>query len=134
MFTGIIQTIKPVTAVTMQGEIVSISIAKPSDWTMKEGESISINGVCSTVVTTAPDVFTVEYMPETRRKTTTDLWKIDDALNLEKSLRVGDSLDGHFVLGHIDTVGEVVNIIHEGDSRAIEIMIPREFIPHVAYK
>jgi riboflavin synthase len=77
---------------------------------MKLGESIAINGVCSTVASIHGDFFTVEYIPETLRKTTIQNWRIADILNLEKSLRVGDSLDGHFVMGHVDTVGELIEI------------------------
>lgn len=113
MFTGIIQATSILADISMRSDIVSISLSIPENWSIRLGESIAINGVCSTVARKSESDFMVEYMPETLRKTTIAGWKIGDSLNLEKSLRVGDSLDGHFVMGHVDTTGELTEIKEE---------------------
>ena len=73
-------------------------------------------------------------MPETLRKTTVQNWNIGGVLNLEKSLRVGDGLDGHFVMGHVDTIGELIDIQEEGESRVFTISLSPEFLRYVVYK
>jgi riboflavin synthase len=134
MFTGIIQHTSVITNISTQADIVSVSLTIPENWSIELGESISINGVCSTVARKGDTEFTVEYMPETLRKTTVSQWGIGGVYNLEKSLRVGDGLDGHFVMGHIDTVGTITNITPEGDSQVFEIALPPEFLHYIAYK
>jgi len=134
MFTGIIQHTSVVTDIREQAGIVSVSFIIPEKWNIELGESIAINGVCSTVAHKSDTEFIVEYMPETLRKTTVSQWKNGGTYNLEKSLRVGDGLDGHFVMGHIDTVGTLTNIIPEGDSQVFEITLSHEFLRYIAYK
>jgi len=73
-------------------------------------------------------------MPETLRNTTSPNWRERGILNLEKSIKAGQSLDGHFVLGHIDTVGTIVQIRSEGESRIISITIAAEYRRYIVYK
>ena len=134
MFTGIIQSTTTLTDISMKWDILSVTFQVLENWEITLGESIAINGVCSTVAWKNESEFIVEYMPETLRKTTIHCWKMGDTLNLEKSLRVGDRLDGHFVMGHIDTIGELVGIIEEWDSRVFEISLPEEFLRFIVYK
>lgn len=134
MFTGIIQSMSALESLSYHKEILSIRIVTPPSWEVALGESIAVNGVCSTVVASDTTTFTVQYMPETLRKTAIGTWVQNDTVNLEKSLRVGDSLDGHFVMGHVDGVGQIVNMIHEGESRVYEIVLSEDFIRYIAYK
>ena len=87
---------------------------------VKAGESISVNGVCSTVKKAGKNI-SFEYMPETLKLTNLGLLKKGDMVNLETSLRFGDKLDGHIVLGHIDGKGKILKIKKEGNSQVFEI-------------
>lgn len=118
----------------MFGEVLVVDFVLPKGFKTKLGSSISINGVCSTVTKISKTTFSVGYMKETLDKTTVRSWGKNKLVNLEPSLRLGDGLDGHFVYGHIDTVGAVKNIIKKGDSRVIEIATPKEFLKFVVYK
>ncbi len=69
------------------------------------GDSISVNGCCLTVTQLRGKVFSADVSPETLRCTSLGKWKVGERLNLERSLRVGDRLDGHIVQGHVDGVG-----------------------------
>jgi len=101
---------------------------------IKIGASISCDGVCLTVVKKTSNDFIAELMPETLRLTKFQDSKKGDLINLEKSLKVGGRLDGHFVMGHVDGVGEVKKI--EQDKEYINLIIntPTELIKFLAYK
>ncbi|MEO2087909.1 MAG: riboflavin synthase, partial [Gemmataceae bacterium] len=69
------------------------------------GESVAVNGTCLTVVRSDPATFDFQVGPETVRRTVLGALAAGDAVNLERSLRVGDAIGGHFVTGHVDCVG-----------------------------
>tara|TARA_B100000686_G_scaffold311570_1_gene355364 strand:- start:11 stop:523 length:513 start_codon:yes stop_codon:yes gene_type:complete len=102
--------------------------------TIEIGASISCSGVCLTVVKTGDDWFAVEASAETLACTTLGSWKPDTRVNLERSLRVGDELGGHFVLGHVDAVSELSDAVDEGKSRRLVFTIPPDFGRFVAPK
>lgn len=79
------------------------------------GESIAVDGVCLTLVENEPSSFTVELSPETLEKTTAKHWEKDSSVNLERALKVGDRLGGHWVTGHVDTSikVKVINGFHD---------------------
>jgi riboflavin synthase len=110
MFTGIIRKVSKVEKVSWQRGSLFVEIIIPKGWKIKLGESISINGVCSTVKKVSKNIFTVEYMPETVKKTTVGNFQKSIRVNLERSLRVGDLMDGHIVQGHVDCVGKIIEI------------------------
>lgn len=95
------------------------------------GESIAVSGVCLTVVSVEPMSFDV--VPETLSKTTLSGLRQGDRVNLERSLRVGDSFGGHYVTGHVDGVGHVKSRQQVGDQALFEIAAPphltRQMIP-----
>ncbi len=122
MFTGIVRAVEKVKEIKPQKEGgLSFSVSKPK-WKVKTGESIAVNGVCSTVKKVSPDL-SFEYMPETLEKTNLLSFKKGDEVNLEQSLLASDRLEGHIVLGHIDTTGIVVSIEEEGNSRILKIKL-----------
>ena len=90
---------------------------------IKLGESISVNGVCSTVKKTGKNI-SFEYMPETLKLSNLKSLKKNDTVNVEQSMRLSDRLDGHIVLGHIDGKGKILSIKKEGNSKVFEIKIP----------
>ena len=134
MFTGIIRKISKIEKTEMKNGSLFVAIGKPKDWRLKLGDSISINGVCSTVHTIYCMNFEVEYMKETRNKTTVNEWQKGDRLNLEKSLRMNDLLDGHIVMGHIDSVGKIIGIKNVGNSRVLKVGFSRKLMKYIVSK
>lgn len=111
-----------------------VDIKIPKGWKVKTGESISVNGVCSTVKRISGNNFVVEYMPETVKKTTVGSWKKDTEINLERSLRVGDLMDGHIVQGHVDCVGRIIEIKKVKQSKVMKIQVPKKFMRFIVSK
>ncbi|MDD3563815.1 MAG: riboflavin synthase [Candidatus Cloacimonetes bacterium] len=103
MFTGIIEAISPIENITIEAGSKYFQITRPKIFDdLKVGSSIACNGICLTALEFDQNSFTVQVMNETMVKSTADSWKNGDILNLERALRIGDRLDGHWVQGHID--------------------------------
>lgn len=134
MFTGIIKKVACIQKAFQEKGSFFVEIKTPEDWKISLGESISINGVCSTVKKTSKNTFTVEYMPETIKKTTVGKYKKGIGVNLERSLRAGDFMDGHIVQGHVDCTGEVIEIRKDKESKIMKIRVPKEFMKFLAPK
>jgi riboflavin synthase len=137
MFTGIVKRVSKVYKVYKEEGSFFVEIKIPKGWKVRAGESISINGVCSTVSKVNKvhkDMFTVEYMPETISKTTAGSFKKNTEVNLEKSLRVGDLLDGHIVQGHVDCVGKIIGVRKVKSSKVLKVVVPGEFMKFLAPK
>jgi riboflavin synthase len=88
------------------------------------GESIAVNGACLTVVEYGDGWFTVRAVVTTLGRTTIGDWAEGRRVNLERALRVGDRLGGHFVQGHVDGVAEVVSVRQQGDARLVDLALP----------
>lgn len=123
MFTGIIRKKAKVKSFTPMTVGAKLEIVSPK-LRVKAGDSIAINGICSTVVK-AGKTLVFQYMPETLERSTIGELKAGEIVNLEPSLRASDRLDGHIVLGHVDTIGKVTAIKTEGNSKVLTIK-PRE--------
>jgi riboflavin synthase len=121
MFTGIISAYQPILQITDANSIRTCKIGKPSDWRLDIGESASVDGVCSTVVSVSDTDFVVEYMPETLRVTTLNFRIKNDSVNLERSLRLQDVVSGHLVTGHVDATGTISAIRADGDAHVLTI-------------
>ena len=134
MFTGIVTDVGTVIEAEQRGDLrVRIRTAyDPASIDL--GASICCSGVCLTVVDKGDDWFAVDVSTETQSRTAANLWTQDANLNLERSLRVGDELGGHFVTGHVDCTGDVVGVCAEGGSTRIGVSIPSEHAPMVAPK
>ncbi|TAN33497.1 riboflavin synthase [Patescibacteria group bacterium] len=131
MFTGIIETVGVVKEIS--NHIFTITV-KNFLADIKIGDSIAVNGVCTTVIALDGDSFQIEIMPETFRVTNFSALKVGDDVNLEKSLKVGERLDGHFVLGHVDGVGAVEEIKTVGEYAELVISSPPELRVYLARK
>ncbi|MFA7209210.1 MAG: riboflavin synthase [Parcubacteria group bacterium] len=134
MFTGIIKKLSVIEKVSQKNGSLFVSVKIPAGWKVWKGESIAIDGVCSTVKNLTKKDFIVEYMPETIHKTTVGDFIKDRPVNLEKSLKLNDLLDGHLVQGHIDTTGQVKEIKQIQESKVVKIKIPTSFMRLVADK
>ena len=110
MFSGIIEARAKIVAVGMEGKCKRVQIKKPPGWKLELGESISVDGICSTIASTGQNYFEVEYMPQTLKKTTAIFFEKKFTVNLERSLKYGDRIHGHFVAGHVDIRARVVGI------------------------
>lgn len=128
MFTGIIEEIGVVRE-TGHDRIVfnAHKVVKGT----KVGDSIAVNGVCLTVVSLENDGFSVNVMPETFRRTNLGKLHYGDHVNLERAVALGSRLGGHLVLGHVDDVGEVVDVRSEESSRVIRVSAPAKLMPYV---
>jgi riboflavin synthase len=89
-----------------------------------DGESIAVNGACLTVRSRGDEWFTVAAVVTTLGRTTIGDWTAGARVNLERALRVGDRLGGHFVQGHVDGVGMVETVHREGDALLIDLALP----------
>jgi riboflavin synthase len=129
MFTGLIQTMGRIATATDDGHGGRVlSIAEPAlAPTLVLGESVAVNGCCLTVTALDADRFTFQAGPETLAKTNLGGLNPGDAVNLERALRVGDRLGGHFVTGHIDGVGTIAKKEQQGEWLMIEFTCPPEY-------
>jgi riboflavin synthase len=125
MFTGLIQSKAEIKSLTTlpAGKRMSVAPAAQALWTL--GESIALNGVCLTLVA-ADSLLHFDVSPETLSKTTIGSWTSGKIVNFERALRVGDSLGGHFVQGHVDGVARVQGISTEAGFLRMTVEIPRE--------
>ncbi len=134
MFSGIVETTSPVMRIENRREQRILTIRKPRSWKLKEGESVSVEGVCSTVQQTGRGTFQVTYMPETLRKSTLGDLRPDDKVNLERSLTLESLIGGHLVQGHVDTTGRIRAIKSEGEAKIYTFEIPRRFSRYIVPK
>jgi riboflavin synthase len=134
MFTGIVTDIGTVATSEQRSDLRLTIRCGYAMATVDLGSSICCSGVCLTVVDKGEDWFAVDVSTETLSRTANALWKEGSRLNLERSLRVGDELGGHFVTGHVDCVGEIVGICPEGGSTRIGIAVPRDYAALIAPK
>lgn len=126
MFSGIIESVSSVIDVKKNGNNLRIVVERPSLFTdIKNGDSIATNGVCLTVENFTLDSITFTLGEETLKITGWDEAFFKSApLNLERSLRMGDRMHGHWVSGHVDTVGEITK--HQaGESWLMDVYIPK---------
>jgi riboflavin synthase len=97
------------------------------------GSSISVNGCCLTVVEKKSDSVSMDTIEETLKKTNLGDLNIGDSVNLERPLKADARLGGHFVLGHVDTKGKIVEIKELSNSHFMKISFPREFKQYLIY-
>ena len=116
MFTGIIENIGIVKSIKHDKSNIDFTIASDLSKELKVDQSISHNGVCLTVVSLDDNAYTVTAIKETLDKTNLGKLKSGDRVNLERCLKVGDRLDGHFVQGHVDQIATCKSVINEDGS------------------
>ena len=136
MFTGIIQAIGSIQEVhsSDNGVVLKINSNNLDISDSKIGESIAVNGVCLTATQVSDNSFTADVSNETINCTTLSDLLIGDSVNLEKSLRINQGIDGHLVSGHVDGIGKVQSINKDGDSSRIKILVEDDIIKYIAKK
>ena len=135
MFTGIITDIGRVRSVAPTARDRRYEIGTTWDTSgIDLGASISHSGVCLTVVEKGPGWFAVEVSGETLDRTTLGGWRAGTEINLERATRAGDELGGHIVSGHVDGLGQVVEMTPDGGSHRLTIEAPEPLHRFIAAK
>jgi len=136
MFTGIIETLGSLRAVTHRGGDLRLNFACPGlDLSAaRPGDSIAVNGVCLTAVTLDRDGFAADASRETMALTTLEHLAVGDPVNLETALKAGQPLGGHLVSGHVDGIGKVVSLHKDARSWRLEFEAPGELARYIARK
>ena len=135
MFTGIIEELGIVKSRSQKGSLTVLAVAadKIIDGT-KIGDSIAVNGVCLTVTRIQGALLAFELLAETTRLTNLGKLQIGEKVNLERSLRIGDRLSGHFVTGHIDCIGFIRHKSYISGNLCFEIAITKDFLKYIVAK
>lgn len=135
MFTGIIEELGTVGSIETDGENARILIdaAIVTEGT-KNGDSISVNGVCLTALDVRPDSFAADVSRETLERSTLGSLKPGSRVNLERAVTPMTRLGGHMVQGHVDGRGKFVSADQEGDFWTVTIGFPKEFAKYLVYK
>ena len=136
MFTGIIQSkgnIKEILS-SREGARLKINTNALDLSDSKVGDSIAVDGVCLTVTQLSGDGFAADVSIETLACTTFSGLKQEQEVNLEKSLRANQGIDGHLVSGHVDGIGSVSSVEKDGDSVRIQIEAQNDIVKYIAKK
>ncbi len=135
MFSGIIEELGQVQKISRRRNyaVLEIKSVLASQGT-KIGDSIAVNGACLTIIQKQDNALSFEAMPETLKITNLGLLKIGEKVNLERALKIGDRLSGHFVSGHIDCLGIIRKKNYVNNNLAFEIAIPQEFMVNIILK
>ena len=139
MFTGIISSIGTIDSAEAQGDLRLKIISDYRPDTLSVGASVAVNGACLTVVTkgflaSGKTYFTATVSQETIGRTAPGMWEKGNKVNLEQALKLGDSLNGHMVTGHVDGLGTITAITPAGDSFILEIEVPENLSHFMAEK
>ncbi|KXG11129.1 Riboflavin synthase [Anoxybacillus sp. P3H1B] len=135
MFTGIIEEMGTIEQMNHSGEAITVTIrAEKVLEDVRLGDSIAVNGVCLTVTSFTARSFTVDVMPETIRATSLRMLSKGSKVNLERAMGAGGRFGGHFVSGHVDGVGEIINKKPVANAVYYEIKIPRELRSYMILK
>jgi len=126
MFNGLIREIAKVKSFNNN------SLKLKSKYIPKIGDSVAINGVCLTATKIYNDGFEVELSPETQNKIAIENYK--NLVHIEPAMKLSDRIDGHLVQGHIDCIGEILEITKNKNSYDVVIKIPTEYMKFVIKK
>lgn len=138
LFTGIIQGVGRVENISKnknrgRAAQLTVDLGKLA-YGLKVGDSVSINGACLTVVNLSKNKASFEMINETMKRTALGSLTLGDMVNIERSLKVGDTLDGHFVLGHVDGVGKIIDKIKQKDQAKLWVSIDKKLLKYVVPK
>lgn len=136
MFSGIVEAIGRILKVTVISESKQFVITRPQSFTaINIGESIAVNGVCLTVTEFDDVSFTVTAVPETLSRTNLQALQLSSAVNLERAMRLDSRLGGHFVQGHVDAVGKVLELVPVDDlAYLLKIAVPEQLTRYIVPK
>ena len=135
MFTGIIEEMGEITAITPAGDGWRLTVRAPrAAADAVHGESIAVSGVCLTVVGSTADTFDTDVMKQTLDVAAIGSATVGTRVNIEKAMPVGARLGGHIVQGHVDGVGEVLEVRPGAQWSVLRISLPADLAPLVVDK
>lgn len=135
MFTGLVEELGTVQRLARQGNSYHLTVgAKKVLENLKIGDSVAVNGACLTVVRMDDSGFTADVMPETVRLTNIGSLQPGSRVNLERTLRLCDGLDGHIVSGHVEGLGTISEQRPEGIAVVVTISTPPELLKYIIKK
>ncbi len=135
MFTGIVEELGRVEAVTDQGDAVRLTVHGPGvAGDAREGDSISVDGCCLTVAARDRSSFTADVMAETLDRTTLGGLRPGDRVNLERAVTAGTRLGGHVVQGHVDATGQITSRSPSEHWDLVEVAAPAGLAPYLVDK
>ncbi len=134
MFTGIVEDVGIVKEVISIGSGVRLKIGSKLSKELKNGDSVAVNGACLTVVERKEDNFSVDVSFETLNRTNLGKAESGKRVNLERALKLSDRLDGHIVLGHVDTTATIKSINRVGEFYILSIAIDSYTFEHSVEK
>ncbi len=136
MFSGIVETVGMIEYLELIQGCLKLKIAPHKTFSdLSVGDSVSVNGVCLTVISYNDHTFDVTVVPETLRLTNLNELSLGGSVNLERSLKVGDRISGHYVQGHIDGTGEIIDLREdESEALIVKISIPPSLEKYIVKK
>lgn len=136
MFTGIVQALGIINRIaeTAAGKRFSITLSELATANIQLGDSVCVSGVCLTLVKLANGTGHFDVVTETLRSSTLGKYEVSDRVNLELSLQPQSFVGGHFVQGHVDTVGKVAKIQANAEDWRITVEVPPEHMPAIVPK
>ncbi|MFC1667747.1 riboflavin synthase [Candidatus Omnitrophota bacterium] len=135
MFTGIVEEIGTISAIHKTWTGACLKLKSHSVYRgAKSGDSIAMNGVCLSVTDIKGHVISFDVIEETLKRTTLGRLKVNDYINLERSLRADSRMGGHFVSGHVDYEGRINEELRSSDGAGFKISLPVEFSKFVVEK
>lgn len=132
MFSGIITNLGRISA--KEDKLLQISANQKFLDFFKKGDSISVNGICLTVIQKDRKSFAAEFMPETEKKTNLKYLTTGNIVNLELPATPNSFLSGHIVQGHVDTISRLTDIKKKGNSRILKFETPLKFLKYIVEK
>jgi riboflavin synthase len=118
MFTGIIETLGTIQEIRKEQHNLHITVDSAITTELKVDQSVAHNGICLTVVAINNNSYTVTAIDETVQKTNIGSWSVNNQVNLERAMKLGDRLDGHIVQGHVDQIGSCIEVKETNGSWA----------------
>lgn len=131
MFTGLVEELGVISSISQTDIWIESSIVM-DDLGVKD--SISVNGACLTVVSIEENLFKVNVVPETLRRTDLGDLSVGDKVNLERSAQLGGRLGGHIVQGHVDGTAQIIAYVQEGSAWLIEFQISKNLSRYIVEK
>ena len=134
MFTGIIQGIASISAISQGESVTKVSIDLPETENLQVGASVSIDGVCLTATSINGTIVDFDIIAETLQRTTLSDLEIASEVNFERAIRFGDELGGHLLSGHVMSAGLIHSIIEKGEGTDISIIAPPSLQKYIIEK
>lgn len=135
MFTGIIEHLGVIRSLDACADGGRVTVVAPTlASSLAISSSIAVNGCCLTIVAIDKETFSADLSGETLARTSFRTLKAGDRVNIEQPLTAGKEFGGHFVLGHVDTIGQVLRLNPQGENWWFEVEVPEDFARYIVPK